>query len=429
MLLFINLVYLLIFIYLFCKYLQKDEVIVKLRINDEKVIVGCTGQEYVIILLITTGIMGLIPVLALHLAIAELVCIMLIRSAPNTPVYSLPIKMFFVFIIWTVVGLIYSPSVEYGVRMILKYLYPPLIALAASAIVDDIYIFLKAGNRARLMAVLSFLAYYLPMQGFIFMGVFWNRAALATNYITWVVYSFALYTIGLNKKKNLIYGFLFILPCLIWVFRTNIFGTSVALAAFFFVKYRLRSLPLVAAMAALAISALFFLPAVKSKMYYKPNEVTIEDFISGNVDENNVRTNGRNEMWEKVTPFYEEHKLAGSGTGRVQKYFYTEILGFGRGGQLHNELLLILCDNGLIGLFLFLSSYVAILLHCVKLYRRTINEWTKACALTAGASLFGILVTLYSDNTVSYSLATLGIPWAFYGMALGIYRKEQENNL
>ena len=47
------------------------------------------------------------------------------------------------------------------------------------------------------------------------------------------------------------------------------------------------------------------------------------------------------------------------------------------------------------------------------------------CVLTAGASLFGMLVTLYSDNTVSYSLATLGIPWAFYGMALGIYRKEK----
>lgn len=418
--------YFICFTYLFFKYLKVAEVPARITLNKSTIDFKCTGQEYVIILLVTTGLMGLLPVLALHLALAEVICVLLLRDAPNSPIYSWPIKLFFIFIAWTIIGLLYTPSVSFVIRMILKYLYPPLIALAASAVVDNVVIFLKSGIWSRFVAFISFFAYkYIPMQGIIFAGVFWNPAALCTNYATWVVFSLALYSMGVDKKKNLLWALFFIMPCLLWVYRTNIFETSVALSAFFFIKYRAKSLPLIAGMAMLALCALFYIPSVKSKMYFRPDEVTISDFLTGNVNEDNVNTSGRNEMWKKVTPFYEDHPLIGSGTGRVQKYFYTEIIGFGRGGQLHNDLLLMKCDNGLIGLGLFLASYLAILFHCVNIYHKSRNEWTKMCVLTAGASLFGMLVTLYSDNTVSYSLATLGIPWAFYGMALGIYRKEK----
>ncbi len=41
-------------------------------------------------------------------------------------------------------------------------------------------------------------------------------------------------------------------------------------------------------------------------------------------------------------------------------------------------------------------------------------------ALVAGSSLLGVFVTMYSDNTLSYSMVTLSFPWGFYGMALGL---------
>lgn len=422
----ICLIYFAILIYLALKYLRAEIVSTKLKINRQEFRVDFNGLEALLILIIVTGIAGLMPILALHLAFAEIMCVVALNQSPREPIYSLPIKMFFIFIAWTFIGLTYTPSAMFGIRMILKYLYPPLIALAASAIVDNITVFIKTAYWGRLAALLSFIALCLPAQGIIFQDVFWNKAALATNYTTWTVFSLALYSAGVEKKRNLIWGILFIIPCLIWSHRTNLFGISVALAAFFFIKYRVKSLPLITAMAALAICALFYIPSMKAKMYFHPDEVTIEDFFTGNVREDNINTSGRNEMWKKVNPFFERHKLTGSGTGRVQKYFYTEIIGFGRGGQLHNDLLLIQCDNGLIGLVLFLASYVAILLHCVKIYHESRDEDVRLCVLTAGSSLFGILVTTYSDNTVSYSLATLGIPWAFYGMALGLYRKELE---
>ena len=37
--------------------------------------------------------------------------------------------------------------------------------------------------------------------------------------------------------------------------------------------------------------------------------------------------------------------------------------------------------------------------------------------------MLGVTLTMYSDNTVSFSMATLGFPWGFYGMALGLLKK------
>jgi hypothetical protein len=37
----------------------------------------------------------------------------------------------------------------------------------------------------------------------------------------------------------------------------------------------------------------------------------------------------------------------------------------------------------------------------------------------------GVFVTLYSDNVVNYSMATLSMPLGFYGMMLGLLQAEK----
>lgn len=424
----INLIWLCILTWFGFKFLNhKDSIVMRLPFCNEKTEMACTGLEALLIFMIGTGLMGLIPLLAIHLGTLELICILGIARAPYKAIYSTPLKFYIVFLLWAAIGIIYGVSVNYGVRMILKYIYPLLIALFASAVIRDVEIFLKAGQMGRRMAVISFITYYIPMSGFIFLGVFWNRAALATNYIVWVVFSIALAYAGVRSKKNILWTIAFCLPALIWVFRTDIFGSSVALATFFFLKYRLKSLPLVIGMAGLALCALFYIPAVKEKMYFRPDEVTMTDFLTGNVDENNINTSGRKQGWEDVERwFYDGHEYKGSGTGRVQHYFYEEAPGWRRGGQLHNDLLVLKCDNGLIGLALFLFSYLAVMFHCMIIYHKSDRNSVKLCASVAGAALMGILVTTYSDNTISYSMATLAYPWAFYGMALGLAKREKD---
>ena len=385
----------------------------------------CSGLEMLFVFLFATGLIGLMPVLALRLGMCELLCLIGIARSPNKTVFTFPMALFVVFLLWEIIGLYYTPMPSYGVRMLLKYVYPLLIALFASSVVRDPEIFMKASLAGRITAALSILCWMVPGLIMLVPGVWWNRAALATHYIVWCMFSLAMAYFSNQKMKNIWWAILFALPCFVWVFRTDIMGLAIALSAFFFVKYRLKAAPIIALIAILSVCSIFYIPAIKNKMYFRPDEVTLTDFLTGNVDENNINTSGRKLMWEDVENwFYKDHELIGSGTGRVQTYFYEEAEGWRRGGQVHNDFLVLKADNGLIGLGLYLLCYAAILLHCAKIYKKSRNPYVRMCALVAGSSLLGILVTMYSDNTLSYSMATLSFPWGFYGMALGLKRRE-----
>lgn len=393
---------------------------------DKTQTMACSGHEMLLIFIFSTGVLGIIPLLSLRLAILELLCVIGIIYSKNKPIFSIPIILYSIFIGWILMGLTYTKSVEYGIRMILKYIYPLLIALLSSAVVRDGEVFLKAMLNARKMALISIIVRSIPILGSLLGLVFWSGAALATHYIIITIFSLALFFFSNEKKQNLIWFAVFCLPCVLWVIRTDIMGTIIALSAFFIIKYRFKAVPIIAILACLSLASIFYIPSVKEKMFYNPNAVTIEDFLSNNVDEDNINTSGRKKGWEDCQRwFYEPHKLTGSGTGRVQTYFYTEAIGWQRGGQLHNDFLVLMCDNGLIGLSLFSLVYIAVLIHCIHLYKKHEDSMIKLCTITAGASLFGVMVTMYSDNTVSYSMATLSYPWGLYGMALGLIKNKQ----
>lgn len=387
-----------------------------------------SGKEALIILMFTTAYIGLAPVLSLRLSFLELLCIFGALTVSSHVKLSWPMRMFVVFIIWEIIGLTYTPSVSYGIRMILKYIYPFLFAIFAARVVKDGVVMVSAAIWARRVATIAMCLTLIPSIRLLVGHFFWFQAALTTGIITMAIFSFAMVEFSNEKKKNLLWGIGFCLPCIILVFRTDIFGTIVALASFFVLKYRVKGLPIAAALGILGLCAMFYVPTVKNKMFYRPNEVTLSDYVTGNYGKDNVRMNGRKDGWKNVENwFYKNHEEVGSGTGRVQYYFYEEAQGWQRGGQLHNDFLVLKCDNGIIGLFLFGLSYFAVTLHCIYLYHKSQNTYTRMAAMIAGASLMGVFVTMYSDNTLSYSMCTLSFPWGFYGMALGIENSNREN--
>lgn len=388
----------------------------------------CNGPEALLIFIFWTGLIGLGPVLSLRLGVLEILCYLGIYKARSRVVWSVPLQIYVLFLIWVVIGCFYTPSPVFGGRMVLKYLYPFLVALFASTVVRDREVAFKAIIGDRITALVVWLSYFVPGMMFLVRGVFWHAAALTTHFITVSMFSLSCCYLLQQRFRNILWCIVFSLPCFLWSFRTGILGLTAAFAAFFFVKYRLKSVPIIAAIGFLAVCSIFYIPRIKQKMYFNPDKVTLTDFLTGNVEESNINTSGRNLMWDMVMPFYEDNKLIGAGTGRVQKFFYTEIVGFGRGGQLHSDFLLMLCDNGLIGFFLYVLSYLGALFHCTTIYRRTNDRYTKALSITAGAALCGVLVTLYSDNSVSYSMCTLSYPWGLYGMVLGLYKREKEQS-
>lgn len=402
------------------KLLFADSVMMRLPYGSRQMM-RLNGYEALVIIMFATAYIGLTPVLAIRLGFLELLCLIAILRCPEKKIISPPMIVFFVFLIWIIIGIFYTPNKEFGVRMLLKYIYPLLLALFTAQVVRSGEVFVTAGLWSRRIVTVGIGLMMLPGMKLVTGIFFWFHAALVTSLITMVIFSFALVEFSDEKRRNMWWGLALCVPCFFFVYRTDIFGTAVALSSLFLVKYRLKAVPIIAAIGILGLCSMFYIPAVKNKMFINPNKVTMTDYLTGNIDENNIQTNMRKFMWEDATEkFYDGHELTGSGTGRIQTFFYTEATDARRGGQLHNDFLALKCDNGLIGLGLLFLTYGAVLLHCMILYRKSLSPYTKMASLVAGASMIGVFVTMYSDNTLSYSMVTLSFPWGFYGMALGL---------
>lgn len=385
------------------------------------------GPEMFWVLTFSTGLLALsapagLDLMAIRLMVLEVFCIVGLFICKRSPQWSPAVIFYVLYIVWLVVGLSYTSAPGYGFRVILKYLYPLLIMLFASAAVRDKEVFLKAGIGARTVAIISIGVAFIPYVGSLFPGVFWYGTARAINYISMCVFSLALFYYTQEKKKNLLLCILFMLPCILWVFRTSIMGTTLALMTFFFFKYKLKSLPVIFLVFILFIVAVFAIPSVREKMFYDDSGNGIEQLNSGQISMDDIDSNGRFAMWEwSLNKFFYGEELTGAGTGNLQETFYALRHPFGSVRICHNDYVQILCDNGLIGIVLFGGSFLALILHCFIVFQnRRYDTAIHLCAIVAGASAAGTLLTMYTDNVINYTMATLSYPCGFYGMMLGL---------
>lgn len=205
-------------------------------------------------------------------------------------------------------------------------------------------------------------------------------------------------------------------------------GSIVALAAFFFIKYNIRSIPIILGLFIAGIIAVFAIPSLHDKMFKKDTNITLEKLEQGEVTMDNVETNSREAVWKHLeTRFYDKHKALGAGTGVTQWYLYTHDI-FAGVKAAHSDFLQQRCDNGLIGLGLYALMILAVFVHCFRTFWAYGSIPIKMAAITAGATLLGTYATFYSENTVNYSMATLSMPFGFYGMMLGLIKGEQEKD-
>ena len=246
----LNYVYFLIITLLGLYYLYSPKQVVMHPYNKQLKL-KLDGPEMFWILTFSTGLLSLsapagLNLMAVRLFVLEFFCIIGLFLVKHKAIWTFPIIIYLLYMIWLVIGLSYTPSPSYGVRVILKYLYPLVIMVFASAVVRDGELFLKASLGARTIAIISLIIVILPFLDYtILPGVFWYSTARAIHYIAITCFSLALYFYGTRNKKDLFISFLFILPCIIWVFRTSMMGTTLALMTFFFFRYKLKSLPVI----------------------------------------------------------------------------------------------------------------------------------------------------------------------------------------
>ena len=430
---YLNIIYFLILTGLGYRYLLSDGKVLKGTLNPS-LSFKYNGVELFWCLVFATGVIALsvnigLDLMALRLLVLEILCLIGMNIAKNKVVLNLPLKIFITYLIWMVIGLFYTPgsAVGYGIRTILKYIYPLLLCLFASAAVRDSEVFFKSSKWARMVGLIAVIFGTIPYIEIIIPGVFWYGTARAINFISIMIFSMGMFYFTNKKKENLIWTLVFLAPCFLWSYRTSILGTAIAISAFYLIKYRLKALPIITGVYILGVVAIFYIPSIREKMFYDDSKVDMEEFMKGNIDESNLNTNYRSYMWEKLQDkFYEEHKWTGSGTGIEQYEMYTNSEDYGGLKICHSDFVQQKCDNGLIGLYIYGAMVLFIFLDCMKTYHSRFSAPVRLCAIVAGASLLGVYATFYSDNTVNYSMCTLAMPFGFYGMMLGMRRKEKE---
>lgn len=419
----LNYVYFLIITYYAYKFLHSSSIVMKDPLVAGRAIVT-TGWEAFWVLTFSTGLLafsapGSIDLMAVRLLVIETMCLIGIFAFRSKPIWSFPLVVYAVYIVWIVAGCFYAPSAFYGFRVVLKYLFPLVVALFASSVVKDAEVFFKSSLMARKVATICLVLSFVPGMGVLIPGVFWYGTAKAIHFISIMALSLGLFYFTGRKRQNLKYAILFILPCFIWVFRTSIMGSLVAIMGFYFIMYRMKSLPIIAGVLIAGVVAVFTIPSLRNKMF-KDSSTSIEQFQQGEVNMENVETNARQAMWTYLEyRLYRDHEIAGSGTGSVQQHMYTHFI-FGGLKVPHSDFVQMKCDNGLIGLVLYCLALLSAYLHCVKVHFRARDRIVKLASVVAGASMVGVFVTLYSDNVVNYSMATLLMPFGFYGMMLGL---------
>jgi O-antigen ligase len=206
----------------------------------------------------------------------------------------------------------------------------------------------------------------------------------------------------------------------------------VALTVFSLIKYKMRALPVLVFVAGLLFAIVMFTPTVKKKMFNKDiDSKGLTNSKGDKISKDDINSNGRFAMWEwSLQNYYDQNKLQGSGSGTLQYVFYQRAAKGISAGIVHNDYVQILCDTGLIGLVLYLSIFLSLVVHTFFVYNNPSNSNViRMCAIAAGASAIGMAATSYTDNTVNYTMATLSYPFGFYGMMLGLLKGQKNRQM
>ncbi|MBQ9639465.1 MAG: O-antigen ligase family protein [Bacteroidales bacterium] len=399
------------------------------------------GTEMFFVLLMATGTLALsssagghgagsgFNLQAIHLLVLEALLLLSYFVASKKPQWSPGAVMYLLYILWLVYSLTYTPSVEYGIRYVLKYIYPLLIMLAASAIVKDEEVFLGVCVWARRVALISALVvFFIPVIRYaILPSFFWYETALTIHYVTIAIISFALFFFYGRDWKDLALAIIFVFPTIISVHRTGLLAMFAGMAVFAFYKWRWVSLPYIVGVLAIGMAIVFYVPSFHEKMFWRDTEqqLSIGDLREGNITEEDIRNNGRKALWETLEyNFYKGRELKGSGIGSCQLFLYgnPDIA-----KQTHGDYIQMRCDTGLVGMWLYIAVAVVCCIHCLLVVTSRYNpDYIKCCAMITAGAIVGNYAAMYSDNAVTYTMATTGYPFAFYGMMVGMLRRVQK---
>ena len=391
----------------------------------EKAKFQATGTQCFLLFLLASSILSLGNFMAMRLFVSILLVLIAIFYDKNRPAFSITTLTYALFLLWLLCAIYYSPVREYGFRVFLKYSYPFLLLILAAKLSSNPVYAHKALKVIFMVGVVGalylFVVLRIPLLSRLLSPYMWWFPAILDFMGVPLAISLAYYTM-LKKKKYLWSCLLFVLPCLVNVNRTGLLVVSISIAIFALIRYNLRSIPYLLLAGGILIGSILYIPSIREKMFVK--EYSAEYIIENRdiLTAEDINSSGRFAMWEwSLKNYYEGNELFGSGLGVLQERFYSLDHPFGELQVVHNDYVQLLCDTGLVGLILYVSIFVFMIVHSISIFYSKNNQpVVKLLAIISATSIAGMTAALYTDNAVNYSLMTLGYPFAIYGMMVGL---------
>ena len=386
-----------------------------------------TNLHYLLLFIFSMALLACGQHMANRMTVTMIILVLAIILARQRISFSATSVFYIFYLAWLILSiLLITPEKGYGFRVFLKYLYPFLIMLFATQLAVNAQFYLKVLKAVIIIGLIAIfwqvILVRIPiLNNIIGSFIFWGPAII-DFYPVPLTISLLLYS-ETKKKKYLIYAALFVIPSILGAIRTGILAYSITVILFAIIRYRIKSLPYVLIGTAIFIGSILYIPQVRDKMFRE--QMSAEEIITQREEltTDDIDSSGRFAMWEwSLERFYKEKEWAGSGVGVLQATFYSLRHPFGSIRIVHNDYVQILCDTGLIGLILYASTLLSLIIHSLFVYFTSKQKAVKMAAFVAGVSLAGMLSTLYTDNVVNYSMMTLSFPFALYGLFLSIKR-------
>lgn len=115
-----------------------------------------------------------------------------------------------------------------------------------------------------------------------------------------------------------------------------------------------------------------------------------------------INTEGRLKMWKALSPNDSLQLWVGHGPGAAELRIKALVRDQ---DQPHNDYLRLLYDYGVVGLALFLSGYLSILIRTTRAARRSISIADAAAHTAAALALVAVAAGMATDNVVIYAFA------------------------
>ena len=344
---------------------------------------------------------------------------------------ALRFNIFVLFIVYVIFSITWSDSFIYGLRLSIKLMSPLLLYMAVVGSIKTKQDFLDVEKVIfACVSIVVFLALFNFLTGgaiggdkvkykWIPLGVFTAPYMSPANFSFFIslvsVFAIGHYFFFRKIKYALIYIALSVIVFLAFT-RISMAGLVVAsgICMFVLIKNKLVKylFPLVVVIG--FIIMLFTVDKFRDRMFYNAENFDFSEAIeSPEKFEKNFDTSGRIFLWSSVLEYYQNSNiLIGEGVGSLDKLMDKEFNSL----ELHSEYLRLYLDLGVVGVLLYLSGFLQIILNLLKVTKN--NDVSKMYAAIAMGGVGFYLITLFTDNSFNYVTELGNYVFAFIGLAV-----------